>query len=439
MSGVDKFERLSQSELFQRVGDICAAVNAVSNVRELLEVSLRQTMDLFGALRGSIFILGEDRKELVLEIGVGMAAGEQEAMVKGLGQGVIGRVAESKKPIFVEDIEKDARFLNFKARGSYQTPSFLCAPLLVKDKLLGVISIADKDSGNRFCQDELQFLDFLSSQIALNYSRMQLYHKFERVLKESDSLKDELGRSSLEADYLKRQIVLQEKLATIGKLVGGIAHEFNNPLDGVMRYTNLCLDHVKEDEVVRGYLLEIKHGLKRMANIVKSLLACSRNTTFKQQRVNPHAVLEQVVEAISDDIVHKNIVVEKKFCEGCVDLVDAGLERIFANLMRNAIDSIEGNGRIILETSCADGEFVMVIKDSGCGIPSDNVQEIFEPFHTTKDIDKGCGLGLTIVSEIVKSYGGRINVASEVGAGTTFTVGIPISDNILAAESSYFI
>src|SRR6185295_16574697 len=120
-------------------------------------------------------------------------------------------------------------------------------------------------------------LDFLASQIALNYRRIELYTKFKTIIKEKEHLENRLGKSGKETEELKKRITIQEKLATIGKLAGGIAHEFNNPLDGVMRYTNLCLEHVKDDEVVHGYLLEIKHGLNRMANIVRNLLACSRN------------------------------------------------------------------------------------------------------------------------------------------------------------------
>src|SRR5439155_23160009 len=126
-----------------------------------------------------------------------------------------------------------------------------------------------------------------STQIALNHRRVQLYQKFKNLVKESKVLKTELGKSSAEAKNLKKQIVVQEKLASIGKLAGGIAHEFNNPLDGVIRYTNLSLEHLSmEEEVVRGYLLEIKQGLNRMANIVKSLLACSRNATPSMRTID---------------------------------------------------------------------------------------------------------------------------------------------------------
>lgn len=419
-------EKFTQSELFQKIGEICATVNAVGGAKELFETSLKRTMQLFGAARGSIYILDENEKDLVLKIAEGMEAPEQERMIKRLGEGVVGKVAVSKQPIFVSDISQDDRFQNYKARASYRTASFICAPLLIKDKLIGVISISDKECGSPFTPYELQLLDFLSSQIALNYRRIQLYERFKSIEQEKDHLQDKLGRSNQEASNLKKQIVLHEKLATIGKLTGGIAHEFNNPLDGVIRYTNLCLEHVKDDEVVRGYLLEIKNGLHRMANIVKSLLACSRNASPSMQRTTLNKAVEQALGSLKSEILGKNVIIEKDLGAGIPDILDLGLERVMVNLIHNAIDAVGKNGRIKVRTAGGDQQLIFEISDNGCGIPENMIQEIFEPFYTTKDIDKGCGLGLTIVTEIIKSYDGQINVASTTGEGTVFSVIIPL-------------
>jgi len=413
------------SELFQKIGAICAAVNEVPGAKELLEISLKLTMDLVGAARGSIFIFDEDKKSLVLKIARGMEGADQEMMEKRLGQGVVGQVAASKEPIVVYDIATDKRFLNYKNRSSYRTPSFICAPLLVKDKLIGVISIADKVVGGHFSPNELQLLDFLSSQIALNYRRVQLYQQFKIMEEESERLKAKLGKSSEEANHLKKKIVLHEKLATIGKLAGGIAHEFNNPLDGVMRYTNLCLEQVKDNEVARGYLLEVKHGLNRMANIVKSLLACSRNMNVPTGQIHPNKAFDQAIVSLHAELVVKNIELRKKFANDLRDIADLGLERVLVNLVRNAIDAVSDQGKIEVETRNDADTVVFSVKDNGVGIPTGKIEEVFEPFYTTKDIDKGCGLGLTIVMEIVKNYGGQINVESEPGKETTFTVRIP--------------
>lgn len=421
------FEKINQTELFQQISDICSTVNLVKDAKELLDHSLVKTLQFLGANRGSIFILAENGQDLILMSSYGMKIGENNDLVKRLGEGVVGRVATSKKPMVVTDISSDERFKNYRARKSYRTPSFICAPLLIKDKLLGVINVADKACGSKFTRNELQLLDFLATQIALNHRRIQLYQKFKVVLQESRALKSELGKSSEEAHHLRKQVVLQEKLATIGKLAGGIAHEFNNPLDGVMRYTNLCLDHVRPDDVTHGYLLEIKNGLNRMANIVKSLLACSRNAPPSLHRVDINQAVEQVLKALQPDILQKNVTVEMDLAPDIPEILDLGLERIVTNIIRNAVDALDTRGGVRIRTAFKDRHIYFEVADTGCGVPEANLERIFEPFFTTKDIDKGCGLGLTIVSEIVKSYSGRIDIESKPGLGTTFVIVIPAS------------
>lgn len=422
------FRDTSRGDLFKAISDLCAMVTVTTDPAQLLEISLKRIIALFQAKRGSIFILGENGEDLLLETSAGMAKKEKELMVKKMGQGIVGRVAELKKPFFVEDITKDKRFHNFKRRGSYSTPSFICAPLMIKDQLVGVINIADRDNGKYFSEDDLQLLDFLTTQIALNYRRIQLLNKFKLIVKEKEVLKNKLGKSTAEKKSLKKKVDLNERLATIGKLAGGIAHEFNNPLDGVMRYTNLCLEQTGDDDLVHGYLLEIKHGLNRMANIVRNLLACSRNTPPDNATINIAQAIEHCLWNKETDIQHKNITVHREIQSGLPRFTDYGLERVLSNLIANAIDAIDVDGKILIEAQVEDKHLYLVVEDDGCGIPQGKINTIFDPFFTTKDIDKGCGLGLTIVGEIVKIYNGKIDIESEEGKGTRFTVKIPVNE-----------
>ncbi len=428
MSHADTHKKLSdltQSEVFNQISDICSAVTSAISAKTLLEISLQKTMDLFGANRGSIFILSDDGKELILKIAKGMKVTEQEKMVKRLGEGVVGKVAEMKQPVVVENINNDTRFKNYHQRGSYRTPSFICAPLLVKDTLLGVVNIADKQCGTHFGKDELMLLDFLASQMALNYRRIQLYQKFKNILKESQNLKDELGKNNEVTNRLMKQVLVQDRLASIGKLAGGIAHELNNPLDGVLRYVNLSLEHLKEDDVVRGYLLEVKHGLNRMVNIVRSLLACSRSAVHTNKKIHLNAAVEEAIAGAQSTIFQKNITLTKTLGEDIPEIIDMGIERVISNLLRNAIDAVEQKGEIQITVRQDSENIILKISDNGCGIAPALLEKIFEPFFTTKDIDKGCGLGLTIVGEIVRSYNGTINVESALNQGTTFTITLP--------------
>ena len=404
---------LSTRDLYDRINAICTVGHDVLGLEEILTISLRNTIDLFKARRGSIFLIEDNAKELVLKAAFGMNVSEQKRMVKRLGEGIVGRVAELQKPMMVEDIAKDSRFKNYKPRQGYSSPSFICAPLMIKDKLIGVINVADKESHELFTKEDLELLDFLSNQIAVNYQHANLNQYLKNTQEETKNL--------------KKQIVLQERLATIGKLAGGIAHEFNNPLDGVMRYTNLAIDHLDEDDaVVKEYLMEVRQGLKRMANIVKSLLACARNSQPAMSAVDVNRCVELVLKEFHTHLFKKNISIEKHLQKNIPEITDLGIERILTNLIGNAIDAVPQNGKIILWTSSELGFLKIMIEDNGKGIPKDIMDKIFEPFFTTKSIDQGCGLGLTIVSEIVKYYKGEIQLESTPNKGTIFTVRLPI-------------
>jgi signal transduction histidine kinase len=411
---------ISTKDLLDKINSIGMAAYDASGIDDLLKVSLRHTVDLFNAQRGSIYLIDKNEKELTLKAALGMNLTEQKRLVKRLGEGIVGKVAELKKPLRVEDITKDSRFKNYKSRNSYQSPSFICAPLMIKDKLIGVINIADKESGLPFTRQDLDLLDFLSNQIALNHQRVSINQNLTKILQESESLSEEAKR-------LKTQVTLHERLATLGKLAGGIAHEFNNPLDGVMRYTNLAIDHLREDDVVvKEYLIEVRQGLKRMANIVKSLLACARNTQPSMSRVDVNKCVEQTVKEFHPHLFRKNITVDRNLQKHLPEITDLGVERILSNLMSNAIDAVPEKGKIAIETSVNRGFLKIIFWNSGRGIPKEHMEKIFEPFFTTKNIDQGCGLGLTIVSEIVKHYKGDIELESGPLKGTAFTIRLPI-------------
>lgn len=401
------------SNLLQKINTICVLCIESLDAQSLLKNALEQMLELFGARRGSVFILDQKTNALILKVAVGMKVDEKKAMIKYMGQGsIVSRVAHLREPLLVEDFSKDGPFKNYKSRGSYRSQSFICSPLLIKDHLIGVLNIADKDSLKPFTQREFQLANFLCNQIALNYQRISMAHQ--------------LGKASEETNGLKKQIASQERLASLGKLAGGIAHDFNNPLDGVMRYNNLCLRHVQDDEVLREYLTEVQMGLKRMANIVKNLLSCARQSPRSNQKVDIHRAIEGALRELHPYFVAKNINLNKDFASGIPQIIDWGVELIVNNLAKNAIDATDRNGTITI-TTAYDGENIQImLSDTGRGIPNENIDKIFEPFFTTKDIDQGCGLGLTVVHEIIKCYNGTIDVVSHLNQGTTFTVKLPV-------------
>jgi signal transduction histidine kinase len=404
-------EKSPLSSLFEKINVICVLCSESSDAQSLLKNALQKILSLLNAQRGSIFLFDHQTKELTLKASIGMKVEDKKDMVKQLGQGIIGRVAELKEPLLVENIDNEQPFTHDQPRGSYQTGSFICSPLLIKDHLIGVINVSDKTSKKPFTQREFELLNFLSNQIALNYQRIVMTH--------------ELGRASEETSGLKKQIESHQRLVSLGKLAGGIAHEFNNPLDGVMRYNNLCMGHAHNDEVLKEYLTEVQMGLKRMANIVKNLLACARQSPGSAHKIDIHKTIEGALKELYPYLVSKNIHLVKDFAKTLPEITDWGIERIISNLVKNAIDATGKNGTIEITTGLNNGFINLQVKDTGRGISNENLDKIFEPFYTTKDIDQGCGLGLTVVNEIVKYYNGTITVKSRINEGTAFTVQLP--------------
>jgi len=227
-------------------------------------------------------------------------------------------------------------------------------------------------------------------------------------------------------EELKERLQTSEKLAVIGRLAAGVAHELNNPLDGVLRFVNLSLERLPPEDAVAQYLKEARTGLNRMADIVKSLLRFSRNIVIENE---PRGIQEMVHEALNQ-VRHANqrgkVEVRCRF-ESDDLRAPAGMFQVFTNLIRNAFDAMADRGAGLLEITAAerDGFTLLQFRDNGCGIPEPDQKKIFEPFYTTKAIGKGTGLGLSICARIMEKFHGTLRFESAPGVGTTFTMQFP--------------
>lgn len=239
-------------------------------------------------------------------------------------------------------------------------------------------------------------------------------------------------------DELKRRVENSEKMAAIGRLAAGVAHEINNPLDGVLRFVNLSLDQLGKKEPaissVEAYLQDAKTGLRRMADIVKTLLSFSRNTTVGQEPQELRSLFAEILSGLAHCNTRNLVQVRLLVPENGV-LVPAGLYQVLANLVKNAFDAMEAGGVLTLDASEAEESVAIEVRDSGIGIPEESLQRIFEPFYTTKPVGKGTGLGLAMTTQIVEKFGGKISVTSVLGSGSTFRVVIPKSSVRRAAET----
>jgi len=225
------------------------------------------------------------------------------------------------------------------------------------------------------------------------------------------------------------QLVSSEKMASLGKLAAGIAHEINNPLGGILIYSSLMIEDLKEEDPKRGDLARIVQEAGRCKEIVKSLLEFARQTEPKMEPTDINRAITDGLFFLENQALFHNIRIIKKldpflpFAKG-----NAGqLKQVFMNIIVNAAEAIHGSGTLTITTSPAPNRKSVLVEftDTGEGIPEENLTRIFDPFFTTKDVGKGTGLGLATSYGIVEEHGGKIRVKSKVGEGTTFTIELP--------------
>ncbi|MEW6376863.1 MAG: PAS domain S-box protein [Thermodesulfobacteriota bacterium] len=226
------------------------------------------------------------------------------------------------------------------------------------------------------------------------------------------------------------QLVSSEKMASLGKLAAGIAHEINNPLGGILIYSSLMMEDLSEEDSKRGDLARIVQEAGRCKEIVKSLLEFARQTEPKMEPTDINRAINDGLFFLVNQALFHNIQIVKQF-DPFLPFVRGNasqLKQVFMNIIVNAAEAMHGNGTLTITTSPAQDRKTVFVKftDTGEGIPEENLTRIFDPFFTTKEVGKGTGLGLATSYGIIEDHGGKISVKSKVGEGTTFTIELPI-------------
>ena len=246
------------------------------------------------------------------------------------------------------------------------------------------------------------------------------------------SLLTAFNRMTKELQMRQHQLVQSEKLAALGTLLSGVAHELNNPLSNISSSAQILGEEIEEDDVEfkKNLIGQIEIQSDKARDIVRTLLDFSRIKECKKEKVLLRKLMDETILLLRGT-APSEVVIAVDIPENLSILVDKQrMQQVLLNLVKNAIDAVNGNGHIwisALGTGCGTGldEVVILIEDDGPGIDAEHVNRIFDPFFTTKDVGKGSGLGLFIVHDIIEWHGGSITVESRPGLGTTFIIWLP--------------
>lgn len=252
-----------------------------------------------------------------------------------------------------------------------------------------------------------------------------------KVEEEINSLFQAFARMNNELRFRQRQMVQSEKLASLGTLLAGVAHELNNPLSNISTSAQILREEIDnpEKEFLRTMVNQIDEQTDKARDIVRTLLEFSRTRDFSRQDILLREVVEETIKLLRSDIPSA-MQIELDIPDNLLVSVDKQrMQQVFLNLIKNGVDACGGQGRIWITARECIGEerreVEILVSDNGAGIPPEDLKKIFDPFYTSKDVGKGSGLGLFIVHDIIESHGGEITVDSRLNEGTTFIIWIP--------------
>jgi two-component system NtrC family sensor kinase len=312
--------------------------------------------------------------------------------------------------------------------------SFLLSLLLTRfvnrpiDKLLAATKTAahgdlDQTVGVR-SHDEL-------GELADSFNNMILELKRSRDAIEgwTQTLEHRVQERTQELQQVQDQLIRAGKMAAIGELAAGVAHEINNPLTGVLTFSSLLLKKVDENHPWKKDLENIVQQTTRCRNIVRGLLDFARQRKPDKKEWDIHTLIDRTITLVENQAPFQNIKIVKNFKPDMPMLFIDGdqIQQVFMNIVINAADAMAGNSGILtIKTEVRDGRAEISFTDTGCGMTREQLSRLFTPFYTTKETGRGTGLGLAISYGIIQSHNGEIEAESEIGRGSTLKVRLPV-------------
>lgn len=398
-------------------------LHPAGNSQELLEFALSEAIAITQSRIGYIFFYDEKTKELTLsvwskDVMEQCAVYDCRTVYKLEDTGIWGEPVRQRIPVMVNDFESTYQFKKGTPEGHISIHKYLTIPVFSKEDIVAVLAVANKQED--YNSSDIRQLNLMMDSVWKIVSRM---------------------KTDEERENLKIQLNQAQKMESMGRLAGGVAHDFNNMLGVILGYAEMIMDNIKPSEPIYEDLKEIQNAANRSVDIVRHLLAFARKQAISPQVINLNEAVEGMLKILRR-LIGEDITLEwmpgEPLWSVCMD--PSQLDQILANLSVNARDAINGVGYISIatsmitfdkpfyseHTSIMPGEYVLLtVSDNGSGIQKENIYNIFDPFFTTKELGKGTGLGLATVYGIVKQNNGFINVYSEHGHGTTFNIYLP--------------
>jgi signal transduction histidine kinase len=392
------------------------ALNASLDLDQVLSTVVTRVCDLLEVAACSVWLLDGDSGDLVCRC----AKGAHQDVVVGWqlapGQGLAGHVLKTGESLIVPDTEREPLYYRgVEQETGLKLRSILSVPLRLKDEMIGVLQVLDRGVDRMQHTDQV-LMEAVASAAAIALENARLYADLQARM---DQLK-----------VAQAQLVQSAKMVAVGDLAAGVAHELNNPLMSIMGSSELLLERADLDDRDRQRLESVVRQAGKARDIIRNLLDFAHQRGFLHDWADVNEVLQASLALLRQRLEVGQIEIREDYAPDLPQmLIDANrMRQVFANLLTNAQQAMPQGGVLQVSSRWLEEGIAVQITDSGEGIPEEHLDRIFEPFFTTRPVGEGTGLGLSVSLGIVQAHGGRIEVESQPGQGSTFVVWLPIGE-----------
>jgi len=416
ISGLSDANRRLRRKLFDlyTVFEISRHLSSMLDLDSLIDAILLTCIGQMSVEGAVIFITDRESKYLGRSYSRGLPPELFKTIKIDYNSGLVESLISSGKPMNLEELEArlgDAdEFLKLVKAHNIK----LAVPMLMKNRLLGILFLQSKISQADFYENDLEFLLLLMNQLSVALENARLYER---------------ERRANEALFQTQKLLVEtEKMAALGKLSASIAHEVNNPLGIISNYLQILSIRKVPDDVYTNYIGILKEEVFRIAGIVQQMLDFYRPQQEKLNVVDIKQVLSESIGLLANQLAGARIEVTLSVDKSLPKLMGSAgkLKQVFLNLIMNAKDFMPDGGQIDIVVAEKNGNVEISVSDTGPGIPEDMLMRVFEPFFTTKKKD-GTGLGLSVCYGIIQWHGGEITAFNNERGGATFNVSLPIN------------
>jgi signal transduction histidine kinase/CheY-like chemotaxis protein len=410
--------RVKELNILYSVGK---SVTSLLDLEKVLNRIVEAAVFVTGAEEGSLMLVDKDTGELYLRASLGLGEKFARGFRLKVEHSIAGQVVKTGQPILQSTQEEET----LKVKTGYLVKSLVNVPLKAKDEVIGVLAVNNKVFSRPFTENDVHLLSALADYATIAIVNAQLYEETKRW---SEELERKVEARTRELRAAQEQLLQSEKLASIGQLAAGVAHEINNPMGVILGFAQGILKTLPQDDSLRRPLTTMEKESLRCKRIVQNLLDFAHYSEPTPHLTNINELLDASCELVEHQISLQNVKLFKDYDPALPSIMADlhQLQQVFINVMLNAYQAMPDGGSLRLTTRTVGSELQVTLADTGSGILPENVQRIFDPFFTTKEVGEGTGLGLSVSYGIIKAHGGDIEVESQVGKGTTFVIKLPI-------------